>query len=67
MFIRLHVILCFVCVCVCVCVCVFLNVYVILFSCNCMICSIVTLKLRTCCIEVNLIVFLKVAHLLVCL
>ena len=36
-------------------------------SCHCIICTIVMLKLRTCCIEVNYIAVLKVAHLLVCL
>ena len=43
----------------------FLNVYEILSSCHCIICTIVTLKLRTCCVEVNCIAFLKDAHLLV--
>ena len=44
-----------------------LNVYEILSSCHCITCTIVTLKLRTCCVEVNYIAILKVAHLLVCL
>ena len=59
------------------CVCVFqisndvpryvLNVCVILFSCHCIIRTIVTLKLRSSCAKVNLIAFLKVTRLLVCL
>ena len=44
----------------------YLNVYEILSLCHCIICTIVTLKLRTCCVEVNYIAFLKVAHLLIC-
>ena len=43
-----------------------LNVYEILSSCHCIIYTIVTLKLRTCCVEVNYIAFLKVDHLLIC-
>ena len=45
-----------------------LNVYEILSSGHCITCTIITLKLRTCCVEVNYIIaILKVAHLLVCL
>ena len=43
-------------------VCIFfsyLNVYEILSSCYSIICTVVTLKLRTSCVEVNYIAFLK--------
>ena len=53
---------------VCFCVCAFfLDVYEILSSCHCIICTIVTLKLCTCWVEENYTAFLKVPHLLVCL
>ena len=42
----------------------FLNVYEILSSCHGIICTIVSLKWRTYCVEVSYIAFLKVAHLL---
>ena len=49
------------------CVCAFfLYVYALLSSCHCLICTIVTLKLCTCWVEVNYIPFFK-AHFLVCL
>ena len=48
------------------CVCVFfLNVYEILPSCHCIICTIVTLNFRSRCVEVNYTAFLKAAHSIV--